>query len=141
MTIVSIKTPSADTALEAPEVQNIAVSLVDVPKDHRKHPQFAVQAMAEDIAVRGQLQPIEVLSIGDRYQLTFGRLRLEALAYLNLPVIAAIVKTPSEFISEAEPRLRSISEALQSRTGVRSIARHNPPLSRDQSLPRRAAMN
>lgn len=112
MTIVSIKTPSADTALEAPEVQNIAVSLIDVPKDHRKHPQFAIQAMAEDIAVRGQLQPIEVLSIGDGYQLTFGRLRLEAVAHLNLPVIAAIIKTPSEFISEAEPRLRSISENM-----------------------------
>lgn len=112
MTIVSIKAPSVDTALQAPEVQNIAVSLIDVPKDHRKHPQYAVQAMAEDIAVRGQLQPVEVLSIGDRYQLTFGRLRLEAVAHLNLPVIAAIVKTPSEFISEAEPRLRSISENM-----------------------------
>jgi len=92
--------------------REIPVALIDIGREHRKHAQYAVQAMAESIGVRGQLQAIEVIEAGERYSLTFGRLRLDAVRHLNAPTIRALVRTQAEFASEAELRLRSISENL-----------------------------
>jgi ParB family transcriptional regulator, chromosome partitioning protein len=112
MNAMAARIASVDTAAPISIEREIPVALVDIARDHRKHPQYAIQSMAEDIDVRGQLQAIEVITSGDRFQLTFGRLRLEAVRFLNVSTIRALIKTPEEFASEAEPRLRSISENL-----------------------------
>ncbi len=112
MNAMSVRIETVDSASPLHAEREIPVLLVDVGREHRKHPQFAVQAMAEDIAVRGQLQAIEVIASGDRYSLSFGRLRLDAIRHLNAPTVRALVKTPEQFASEAEIRLRSISENL-----------------------------
>ncbi|MFN3319981.1 MAG: ParB/RepB/Spo0J family partition protein [Allorhizobium sp.] len=112
MTPVSALAASVDTDMPAPLEREIPVALIDIGRDHRKHPTFAIQAMAEDIGIRGQLSAIEVLVEGDRYRLTFGRLRLEAVRHLNAPTVRAIVRTAEEFASDADIRLRSISENL-----------------------------
>ncbi len=121
MTAVSTLPLSVDT----PAVPNIAavdISAIRIPSDHRKHHRDAIQAFAEDIDLHGLRQPVEVLREGDGYRLVFGRLRLEAHAFLDLPSIAAIVKEPHEFKSEAGPRLASISENLL-RTPLNALQR------------------
>lgn len=112
MSAVSARIDSVDNATTSPAEREIPVGLIDVPRDHRKHPGIAIQAMAEDIDVRGQLSAIEVLVEGDRFRLTFGRLRLEAVRHLSAPTVRAIVRTAEEFASDADIRLRSISENL-----------------------------
>lgn len=112
MNAMAVRIASVDNASAIHVEREIPVALIDIARDHRKHPLYAIQAMAEDIDVRGQLQAIEVIETGDRYALTFGRLRLEAIRHLGALTVRALVKTRQEFTSEAEPRLRSISENL-----------------------------
>lgn len=112
MNAMSARITSVDNVTALHVEREIPVSLIDIGREHRKHPQYAIHAMAEDIGVRGQLQAIEVIESDGRFSLTFGRLRLEAVRHLNAPTIRALVKTQAEFASEAELRLRSISENL-----------------------------
>ena len=122
MTALAAHPASVDSAQPAHLEFEISVALVDIAADHRKHADIAVRAMAEDMAVRGQLQAIEVIATEGRYRLVFGRLRLEAIRLAGQATIRALVRTASEFASESELRLRSISENMH-RVGLTALDR------------------
>lgn len=109
---VSKRTASVDNVSGVSSTYMIPVSQIRVPANHRKHSAHAVQALAENIDLQGQLQPITVMTEGDGYRLIFGALRLDALRFINRAEIRAEVKTPEDFPSEASQRLASISENL-----------------------------
>lgn len=114
MTAMSVRIASLDSE-HSPLQMRISVSSIDIPADHRRHHPDAIQAMAENMDLHGQQQPIEVVRLAeasDRYRLIFGSLRLQAVARLDWPMIDAIVKEADQFVSEAGMRLRSISENM-----------------------------
>jgi ParB family chromosome partitioning protein len=95
---------------------NILRALVDVPADHRKVHPDAAQALAENTAIHGQRQPIEVIAIDGRYRLVFGATRLAAAAINDWEALPAIVKQPADFKSEAGIRLVTIAENFYHRS-------------------------
>lgn len=108
---------SAATVITADSLTSFMIPVAQVTRtaNHRKHSQAAIQAMAENIDVHGHRQPIEVLIDGDSYQLIFGALRLDAIAYLGRSEIKAEVKRREDFASGAAIRLVSISENMARR--------------------------
>ncbi|WP_428429493.1 ParB/RepB/Spo0J family partition protein [Pararhizobium sp.] len=95
---------------------NIPIALVDVPADHRKVHPDAAQALAENTALHGQRQPIEVIETAGRYRLVFGATRLAAAGINNWTALPAIVKQPEDFKNEAGIRLVTIAENFYHRS-------------------------
>jgi len=112
MTAMSARIASVDTAVAAPPTMEVPAAAVRIPSDHRKHHPNAIQALAEDIAVHGQRQPIEIVREGNGFRLIFGALRLQAHLHLGRPTVPAIIKEADQFVSEAAMRLVSISENM-----------------------------
>ncbi len=112
MTAVSKRTPALDSLSAASSTFLIPVSKIRVPTNHRKHSAHAVQAMAENIDIQGQLQAVTVMTDADGYRLVFGALRLAAIRSLNQADIRAEIKTPEAFPTEASERLASIVENM-----------------------------
>lgn len=113
MTAMSGKQKPSD--MPAPLVMQIDVRSIDIPGNHRKHSRADIEAMAEIIAARGQLQPIEIERRGDssdRYRLIFGALRLQATILNGSTTITAIVRERDEFATEGARRLRSFTENM-----------------------------
>lgn len=110
MTAMSVNMVNSDTAIALPAPVAVTVASVLIPADHRKHHASAVAALAENIETHGLRQPIEVVRQGNGFRLVFGSLRLQAHQHLGRPVIPAVVKEESEFVSEASMRLASIAE-------------------------------
>ncbi len=115
MTAMSTKAAAVASAPKAPAITSVPVTSIDIPAHHRQHSRSDVEAMAEDMAVHGQLQPIEIVPRADaigRHWLIFGSLRLQAAAFNGNAGINAIVKEEAEFATDARRRLRSISENM-----------------------------
>ncbi|QHW25852.1 ParB-like nuclease domain-containing protein [Rhizobium leguminosarum bv. viciae 248] len=110
MTAMSNRKASADIVFGSEAM--VPLALVDLSSDQRKYSQTTIQAMAENIAVFGQRQAIEVVTLGDRYQLVFGKLRFEAISFLGQAEIRANVKRQEEFSAQVTPRLVSIVENM-----------------------------
>lgn len=93
-------------------IEHLSTALIDVPKEAKVAYSDAVTALAESFQAIGQRVPVEVIALPEgRYRLVFGAKRLAAAIRLDQP-IAAIVRQPDEFASEADIRLTSISETL-----------------------------
>ncbi|MBX3580790.1 MAG: ParB N-terminal domain-containing protein [Rhizobiaceae bacterium] len=90
----------------------IPVSAITVPQGRRRLDLDWVEALADQFKTAGQQTAIEVLQEGEAYRLIFGGHRLAAAKHAGWETIRAIVKTPDEFTSEAQIRLREISENL-----------------------------
>lgn len=115
MNALSTKARSADKQLETQVIQRVLASSIDIPNNHRKHSRSNVEAMAENMAVHGQQQPIEIVRRSDaigRFWLIFGSLRLQAVNLNGGPLVDAVVREEGEFAAESTRRLRSISENM-----------------------------
>lgn len=112
MTAMSVNLVSADNAAPVSIIEDVAVSDIRIPADHRKHHADAIAAFAENLEIHGQRQPIEIVRETTGYRLIFGALRLLAHQTLGRPTIKALVKEPAAFASEATMRLVSISENM-----------------------------
>jgi hypothetical protein len=112
MTAMSAKLACVDNAAPVTIVEQVPVAEIDIPAGHRKHHPNAIAAIAEDIDLYGQHQPIEVVRDANGYRLVFGALRLLSVRALGRPLIDALVKEPAAFASEATMRLVSISENM-----------------------------
>lgn len=118
MSAVSRKTPPADKrepTLPMSVILQIDIRSIDIPASHRKHSRADIEGMAESIAARGQMQPIEVerdAEDSERYHLIFGALRLQAMQFGGHDTIAAIVTERDAMATEATRRLRSIAENM-----------------------------
>ena len=94
------------------KIELLSTALIDVPKEAKVAYPDAIAALAESFQQIGQRVPVEVIASADgRYRLVFGVKRLHAALQLDIP-IAAIVRQPDEFASEADIRLTEISETL-----------------------------
>lgn len=94
------------------KIELLSTALIDVPKEAKVAYPDAIAALAESFQQIGQRVPVEVIaSAGGRYRLVFGVKRLHAALQLDIP-IAAIVRQPDEFASEADIRLTELSETL-----------------------------
>jgi ParB family transcriptional regulator, chromosome partitioning protein len=91
-------------------VREIPIALIDVPAGRRALDPNWVATLAADFKARGQRTPIEVLQVGDRYRLVFGGHRIAARQFNNDANVAAIVKLPADFASEADIKLAEIVE-------------------------------
>ncbi len=103
-------------------IEDIQISLIDIPAGRRViNPDWA-KALAEDFTKVGQKTPIDVIElkepfskVGPRYRLVTGGHRLEAKKIANAPTIEARVYEPSEFASEAQIKLAEITENFMRR--------------------------
>ncbi|MCR5855955.1 ParB N-terminal domain-containing protein [Mesorhizobium sp. J428] len=96
-------------------IVDIAIDLIDVPAGRRKLDPKWVETLAGLFASQGQLSPIEVIARSDRFQLVFGAHRLAAGSKAGWSTIRAAVKDAATFASEAEIKLREITENLARR--------------------------
>ncbi|MES0164886.1 ParB N-terminal domain-containing protein [Mesorhizobium sp. M0027] len=96
-------------------ISAIDVCLIDVAAGRRKLDPAWVETLADLFRTQGQKTPIEVIATGERYRLVFGHHRLAAAKLLASPAIAAVVKSPEDFASEAEIALAEITENLARR--------------------------
>jgi ParB family chromosome partitioning protein len=93
-------------------IEDIKISLIDRSDDRRVvSPQWA-SAISADMAVNGQLTPIEVVETGDRFRLIDGGHRIDGRVMLGATDIKAIVRTMAEFRSEADLKLREIASNM-----------------------------
>lgn len=96
-------------------IADIAVDTIDVVGARRKVDPAWVGTLASLFEKQGQLQPIDLVSAGDRYRLVSGHHRLAAARQLGWSTVAAIVKDPAVYASEADITLREITENLARR--------------------------
>lgn len=107
--------PTAVIPHQSSLILQIAIRSIHIPANHRKHSRADIEGMAESVAARGQLQPIEIERISDdpeSYRLIFGALRLQGMQFGGYETIAAIVTQPDELATDATRRLRSIAENM-----------------------------
>ncbi|RWB50678.1 ParB N-terminal domain-containing protein [Mesorhizobium sp.] len=96
-------------------ILDIRIDAIDVPAGRRRLDPAWVETLADLFSSQGQLSPIELIAIGDRYRLVFGGHRLAAAKQLGWAQVGAIVKSPEDFASEAEIKLAEITENLARR--------------------------
>lgn len=96
-------------------ISDIALALIDVPSDRRRLDPKWVDTIAALFESQGQLSPIEVIARGERYQLVFGAHRRAAGIKAGWATIRAVVMDAATFASEAEIKLREITENLARR--------------------------
>lgn len=115
MNAVSAKAKPMDKHASVSVTRQVPVASIDIPASHRKHSRTDVEAMAENMAVHGQQQAIEIVRRTDaigRYWLIFGSLRLQAVALNDNLLVEAVVREEEEFAADSARRLRSISENM-----------------------------
>ncbi|QDB99677.1 ParB/RepB/Spo0J family partition protein [Mesorhizobium sp. 8] len=100
---------------KATTISGIDVSLVDIAAGRRKLDPAWVETLSDLFTEQGQKTPIEVIAAEGRYRLVFGHHRLAAAKLLGWAEIDAVVKSPSDFASEAEITLAEITENLARR--------------------------
>jgi len=93
-------------------VADIVLDAIDVVGTRRKVDPAWVEAIAGSFAERGQLAPIDLVQLGDRFGLVAGGHRLAAARKLGWNTIAAFVKDPATYANEAELVLREVEENL-----------------------------
>lgn len=101
--------------ITTPSHQRIALSLIDVSPGRRVLDPNWVSALADDMDERGQRTPIEVIALGERFRLVAGGHRKAARELSGHADIDALVRSPSEFASEAEIKLAEIVENFMRR--------------------------
>lgn len=96
-------------------IEDIKISLIDVPAGRRVVRPDTAQALAEDMKVSGQREPIEVVEADGRFRLVFGAHRLSARKLNGDALITARVKLPAEYAGEAAIKLSEIAENFMRR--------------------------
>ncbi|RRH98040.1 hypothetical protein EH240_19785 [Mesorhizobium tamadayense] len=96
-------------------IVDIEIAAIDVPAGRRRLDPAWVETLTNLFRTQGQKTPIEVIATGERFRLVFGHHRLAAARLLGSDVIAAVVKRPEDFASEAEIALAEITENLARR--------------------------
>jgi ParB family chromosome partitioning protein len=97
------------------QILQIPVDLIDTPNRLRVVDPARAEVVAAMMGDVGQLQPIEVVSSGERFRLIFGLHRLHGARINGWATILARVFAPGDFASEAEQRLREILENVGQR--------------------------
>lgn len=92
------------------ELKQINVAEIIVLPGRRAIDPDWVEALAVDIAARGQTTPIEVCATNDGYRLVAGAHRLAAFQHNFHTVITAVVKQPKDYATEADIKLDEIAE-------------------------------
>ena len=96
-------------------IQDVDITLIDVPAGRRVVDPDWAEALAVDIQAHGLKEQIHVIESGERLRLIAGAHRLAAAKRLSLKVIGAKVYEPSEYASEAAIKLAEISENFKRR--------------------------
>lgn len=90
------------------KIQEIAIDSIDAPNRLRAVDPKRVEELCLSISERGLMQPIEVRPVGERFHVTMGAHRLEAMVRLRMKTIPARVLE----CTADEARLREIDENL-----------------------------
>lgn len=96
-------------------IEDINIALIDILPGRRVVDKNWVEALAADMEVHGQMQPIEVVQTEDRFRLISGAHRIGASKLRGLTTVTAIVKEAASFASEADMKLREIAENFMRR--------------------------
>lgn len=96
-------------------IEDIQISLIDIPAGRRVVNPDAAQALAEDMKISGQREPIEVVEADGRFRLVYGAHRLSGRKLNGDAVITARVKLPAEYAGEAAIKLSEIAENFMRR--------------------------
>lgn len=106
--VPSVVTPTLDEVA----LRDIALHDIDISAKHRKTAPDFVAALADDMAINGQLTPIDVVEIEGRFRLIHGAARIGARKLQGLLTIRAVVTSGAAFATEASQRLRAIPTQL-----------------------------
>jgi ParB family transcriptional regulator, chromosome partitioning protein len=97
-------------------VHEIAVSKIDRDpiQPRTVFPPLLVQERAESLRSKGQLTPIIVIPIGDRYKLFEGEIRWQAAQKLGWEKLQAVFLTSKESLNDADIFERQVVTSIQS---------------------------
>jgi ParB family transcriptional regulator, chromosome partitioning protein len=97
-------------------VHEIAVSKIDRDpiQPRTVFPPLLVQERAESLRSKGQLTPIIVIPIGDRYKLFEGEIRWQAAQKLGWKKLQAVFLTSKESLNDADIFERQVVTSIQS---------------------------
>ncbi len=109
MTSLSILASTVDFTAPGFSLGSIDVAFIDIPAQHRLPDPNFVAALVEDMARHGQIEPIHVVSVGERFRLRDGRARIVAIQQRGLLQVDAVITSSKAFAGQAEERLSEIS--------------------------------
>ncbi|TCP88959.1 ParB family chromosome partitioning protein [Rhizobium sp. PP-CC-2G-626] len=106
--LLTVVTPSLDEV----SLRDIDLRKIDISPKHRKTAPDFLAALSEDMTINGQITPIDVVEIEDRFRLIHGAARVGARKLQGLFTIRAVVTSGAAFATEASQRLRAIPTQL-----------------------------
>lgn len=96
-------------------IQDIDIDLIDIGPGRRIADPAWEEALAGDISRNGQIEPIEVVEVGQRFRLIDGLHRIGARKIRGEALVTAKIKTAIEVASDAEITLREIASNFMRR--------------------------
>lgn len=97
------------------DIRDIPLALIDVPTGRRELDPDWVQTLAAEFQVAPQRTAIDVLQVGERFQLVAGGHRFAAKALAGHPSIRAVVWQARDFAHHAQVKLVEIAENFMRR--------------------------
>ena len=96
-------------------IQDIDIDLIDIGPGRRVADPAWEEALAGDMSRNGQIEPIEVVEVGQRFRLIDGLHRIGARKIRGEALVTAKIKTAIEVASDAEITLREIASNFMRR--------------------------